>query len=176
MSAQNEHEEEIINESLPERLALKTTSYIGSPASLILHSVFFVGIFSLQKFGYAFDQIMLILTTIVSLEAIYLSIFIQITVNNQTKKIHAVSVDVEDISEDMEEISKDIDGIQEDVEEISKDVDDISEDVEDLSEELEKDDKEDAMNGVKIKKIELALEELLREIKSLQHAPHHHTT
>lgn len=154
--------------SLPEKLALKTTSYIGSPASLILHSVFFVGIFSLQYIGYGFDKIMLILTTIVSLEAIYLSIFIQITVNNQTKQILEVSEDIDEISEDVDEISEDIDDIQEDVEEISKDVDEISEDFEELSEEFEKDEKEDMENGEKIKNIELALEQLLREIQSLR--------
>ena len=166
-----------MNDSLPERLALRTTSYIGSPASLILHSIFFVGIFSLQRFGYQFDQIMLILTTIVSLEAIYLSIFIQITVNHQARRIREVGEDVEDISEDVEEISKDIDDIQEDVEEISKDVDDIQEDVEEISkdvddiqedvEEISKDDEGDEENGAKIKKIEQALEELLREVKAL---------
>ena len=86
-----------------EELALKTTKYIGSFYSLVFHSIFFVGIFTLQWFGFKFDQIMLILTTAVSLEAIYLAIFIQMTVNRHANKLAEVSEDVEDISEDVEE-------------------------------------------------------------------------
>lgn len=169
-----------------ERIALAAPRYIGSPVSLVLHSIFFVGIFALQWLGYTFEEIMLILTTVVSLEAIYLSIFIQITVNHQARKltevsedVEEISEDVEDISEDVEEISKDIDDIQEnveeiseDVEEISKDIDDIQEDVEDLGEEIEKDDQEYAterdQDKEKIKHIQSALEELLKEIKTIK--------
>ncbi|HCJ45866.1 MAG TPA: hypothetical protein DHV33_03025, partial [Candidatus Moranbacteria bacterium] len=83
-----------------EGFALHTTKHIGSPLSLVVHTCFFVGIFSLQWFGFGFDQIMLILTTAVSLEAIYLSIFIQMTINHQAHKLTAVSKDVEEISDD----------------------------------------------------------------------------
>ncbi len=162
-----------------ERIALGAPRYIGSPLSLILHSIFFVGIFTLQFFGFGFDQILLILTTVVSLEAIYLSIFIQMTVNHQARQIEEVSEDVEDISEDVEEISKDIEDISEDVEEISKDIDDIQENVEDISEDMEelgeeidKDDAEDTAkhqsNQEKIHHIQNTLEELLREIKTIK--------
>ncbi len=162
-----------------ERIALAAPRYIGSPVSLVLHSLFFVGIFTLQWAGYSFEEIMLILTTVVSLEAIYLSIFIQITVNHQAMKLTEVSADVEEISEDVEDISEDVEGISEDVEEISKDLDDIqedvkeiSEDVEDLGEELEKDDQEynaDRSQDIqKITHIQTALEELLREVKAMK--------
>jgi len=162
-----------------ERIALAAPRYIGSPVSLVLHSIFFVGIFALQWIGYTFEEIMLILTTVVSLEAIYLSIFIQITVNHQARKLTEVSEDVEEISEDVEEISEDVEGISEDVEEISKDIDDIqedvkeiSEDVEDLGEEIEKDDQEytaDRTHDIqKITYIQGALEELLREVKAMK--------
>ena len=148
-----------------EKLALATTHRIGSVTSLIIHTFFFVGIFSLQWLGFSFDQIMLILTTVVSLEAIYLAIFIQMTVNRQAHKLAEVSEDVEDISEDVEEISKDIDDIQEDMVE-------ISEDVEDIGEEMEKDDKELALkhkgDQEKILHIEIILKELLREIRELK--------
>src|SRR3989344_4671236 len=86
-----------------ENIAIGATRYIGSLPSLILHTFFFVGIFSLSVFGFTFDQIMLILTTAVSLEAIYLSIFIQMTVNRQSEQIAEVSEDVEEISEEIEE-------------------------------------------------------------------------
>lgn len=187
-----EQKENGSEQPLLERVALGAPRYIGSPVSLILHTIFFVGIFGLQFVGFGFDQIMLILTTVVSLEAIYLSIFIQMTVNHQAKQIEEVSEDVEeisedvegisedveeiskdiddiqedmeDISEDVEEISKDIDDIQEDVKEIGEDVDEISEDVEDLGEELEKDDKEySADRSQDVQKIE-KIESVLEEL------------
>ncbi len=155
-----------------EAFALAAPQYLGSPFSLILHTFFFVGIFVLQLFGFSFDQVMLILTTLVSLEAIYLSLFIQMTVNQHAKQIEEVSEDVEDISEDVEEISKDIDTLQEDVKEISEDVEDISEDVEDIGEEIEKDDREDAVERTedqqRIEKIESAIEILLQEIRTIK--------
>jgi len=146
------------NDSYLEQMALATTSYIGSFYSLVLHSIFFVGIFSLQWLGFSFDQIMLILTTVVSLEAIYLAIFIQMTVNHQARKLAEVSEDVEDISEDMEEISKDIDGIQEDVE-------DIGEDVEKGDETLALKHQRDQE---KVSHIENILKELLQEVRDLK--------
>lgn len=134
-----------------ERFALEAPKYLGSVPSLILHTIFFVGIFSLQWTGFSFDQIMLILTTVVSLEAIYLAIFIQMTVNRQAAQI-------EEVSEDVEEIGKDIDTIQEDVEE--------------LGEEIERDDKEDAAERTqdlrRIERLETVLEELLKEVRGMK--------
>lgn len=69
---------------------------------------------------------LLVLTTIVSLEAIYLAIFIQMTVNRQARELAEVSGDVEDIQEDIEEISHDVDEIQKDVDEIQEDVEEIN--------------------------------------------------
>lgn len=155
-----------------EALALAAPRYIGSPLSLVLHSIFFVGIFALQWIDYGFEEIMLILTTVVSLEAIYLSIFIQITVNHQARKLTEVSEDVEEISEDVEDISEDVEEISKDLGDIQEDMKEISEDVEDLGEEIEKDDQEyiaDRTHDIqKITHIQSALEELLREVKALK--------
>jgi uncharacterized membrane protein len=167
------------SESRLERLAFDAPRYLGSVPSLVLHTVFFVGIFGLQWLGFSFDQTMLILTTAVSLEAIYLALFIQMTVNRQAAQIEEVSEDVEelsenveDISEDVEEISKDIDTIQEDVKEISEDVEDISENVGELGEEIEKDDQEDAAERHqdlhRIERLETVLEELLKEVRGMK--------
>ena len=68
-----------------------------------------------------FDKVMLVLTTIVSLEAIYLSIFIQMTVNKHGEELEDVSLDIDEIQEDVDEIQKDVDEIQEDVEDIEED-------------------------------------------------------
>lgn len=172
--------------SFLEAFAMRATRHIGSTMSLVLHSAFFVGIFSLRWFGFSIENIMLILTTVVSLEAIYLSIFIQLTINKQSRQIEEVSEDVEEIQEDVEEISKDLDEIQEDVGEIQEEAKEISadvegiqghiesieENVEELSEELEKDDATDAAERTadmqKIDKIESVLEELLREVKRIK--------
>lgn len=123
----------------------RITTWVGSVPSLLVHTLVFAGSFAIAFLGYAdFDRVLLMVTTIVSLEAIYLAIFIQMTVNRQSKELHDVSEDVEEIQEEVEEISKDVDEIsedveeiQEDVEEISKDVDEISEDVEDIQEDVE---------------------------------------
>ncbi|MBP6889735.1 MAG: DUF948 domain-containing protein [Candidatus Moranbacteria bacterium] len=162
-----------------ETIALRTSQYIGSPPSLVIHTIFFIAIFCLAFFGFSLDQILLILTTLVSLEAIYLAIFIQMTVNQHAKQIEEVSEDVEELSEnidgigeDVEEISKDIDTIQGDVKEISEDVEEISEDVEELSEEIEKDDREDAAEQLEslkhIDRIENSLQALLQEIQDMK--------
>lgn len=153
-----------------EHIALVAPRYVGSPLSLILHSFFFVGIFALQWIGFAFDQIMLILTTVVSLEAIYLSIFIQMTVNHHSNKLAQVSEDVEDISEDVEDISEDVEEISKDIDTIHENVKDISEDVEDLGD--EKSDKKNcshhADESQKIEQIKNTLEKLLREIQTIK--------
>lgn len=97
-----------------EEFSKKITYWIGSPQSILFHTFFFVGIFSLRFFNVAPSDILLVLTTIVSLEAIYLSIFIQMTVNKHGEEL-------EEVSEDIDEIQKDVDEIQEDVEDIQKD-------------------------------------------------------
>ena len=112
-----------------EEFSKKATKWIGSPQSIVLHTIFFVGIFVLRFFGFTSSDVLLILTTVVSLEAIYLSIFIQMTVNR-----HA---------EELEEVSEDIEEMKVDVDEIQKDVDDIQEDIEDIGEEENKDERKD---------------------------------
>lgn len=120
-----------------ERLALRATRSIGSTESLLIHTALFITSFVLYFFGVPFEQILLVVTTIVSLEAIYLSIFIQMSVNRQARKLHAVARDVDEIQEDVEEIQKDVDEIQKDVDEIQEDVEEIQE--EDKEEEEKKD-------------------------------------
>ena len=75
-----------------------------------------------------FDRMLFVLTTIVSLEAIYLSIFIQMTINYTTASIHEVSEDIEEIQEDVGELQEDVEEISEDVGELQEDVEEINED------------------------------------------------
>ena len=116
----------------------KIVAWIGSPASVVLHTLAFVGFFAAALLNLvSFDRILLILTTLVSLEAIYLAIFIQMTVNQHTASLREVEEDIDEIQEDVEEISEDIDEIQEDMDEIQEDVEEIQEDVEEITEEEE---------------------------------------
>ena len=113
----------------------KTIAWVGSVFSLVLHTALFIGFFLLSLFGIvSWDVMLLVLTTIVSLEAIYLAIFIQMTVNRQAKELAEVSEDVEDIQEDIEGISQDVGEIQKDVEGIQEDVEEINDEAEEDSE------------------------------------------
>lgn len=101
---------------------------MGSVPSLYIHTILFVGFFALSWSGViSFDSMLLILTTLVSLEAIYLSLLIQMTVNENTRALREVEDDIDEIQEDVEELGEDIEEIQEDIEEISEDIDEMSE-------------------------------------------------
>jgi len=114
-----------------ENFSSKVIQGVGSIGSLIVHTILFMVFFVLFLFGIEIDKILLILTTIVSLEAIYLSIFIQMSVNIQTKKLNSVASDVEVIQKDVEEIQENVEEIQENVEEIQENVEEIQENTED---------------------------------------------
>lgn len=100
-----------------EKVSYNFTQWIGSPSSIVVHTLLFMGIFALRFFRFPTDQILLILTTAVSLEAIYLAIFIQMTVNRNTQSLEAVEEDIEDIQEDVEGIEDDVEDITEDISE-----------------------------------------------------------
>lgn len=123
-----------------EKISFKITSSVGTPTSIILHTLVFVGIFALRFLGVEVDQILLLLTTAVSLEAIYLAIFIQMTVNRNTESL-----------EDLEE-----------------EVDEISEDIEDIQEEDRKDDAEDRKAKISLKNLEDDIDRLLADIQTLK--------
>ena len=110
-----------------EKQAEGVTKWVGSPASIIAHTVFFGTAFLAAGLGLIpIDRMLLALTTLVSLEAIYLAIFIQMTINRQSEALA-------EVEQDIDEIQQDIDEIQEDVEEIGEDVEELGEDVEEIS-------------------------------------------
>ncbi|OGG60641.1 hypothetical protein A2765_03630 [Candidatus Kaiserbacteria bacterium RIFCSPHIGHO2_01_FULL_56_24] len=145
-----------------QKTALGITRAVGSPVSIIIHSILFLASFGLAAWGLLdFDRMLLILTTVVSLEAIYLAIFIQMTINYQGQSIAEVQEDVGEIQEDVEEL-------QEDVEEISEDVGEISEDVEEMSEEDAKEEAEGDKQEKAIAAIHSDLQRLLVDIEKLK--------
>jgi len=134
-----------------EKITLKIIHGVGSVNSLIIHTILFILSFVFILLGFNATIVLLILTTVVSLEAIYLSILIQMSVNLQSKKLSDIQEDVDDIQEDVEEI-------QEDVEEIQKDVEEIQDD----EEEEDEDDDSD------LQEIKKTLEKLMKEVVDLK--------
>ncbi len=144
------------------RTALNTTRWLGSVASIGIHTLLFSSAFLFAYLGYIpFSDMLLILTTIVSLEAIYLAIFIQMTVNYTTQSIEEVSEDIEEMQEDVEEIQEDIDEIQEDV-------DELQEDVEEFTEDESEDEKRKTEQKKTLAQIQTDLSKLMEDIAKLQ--------
>ena len=112
-------------------------NWIGSVQSLIVHTLFFAGSFSLILFGFEPASVLLVVTTIVSLEAIYMAIFIQMAVNRNTQSLDAVEEDIDEIQEDVDEIQEDVEEIQKDVDEIEKDVDEIEKDIDEIQKDVD---------------------------------------
>ncbi len=149
------------------RVATQATHSIGSTGSIVVHTALFLFAFSLYFFGFDFDKILLVVTTIVSLEAIYLAIFIQMSVNKQAQDLDEVAQDVDEIQKDVEEIQEDVEEIQEDVEEIEKDVDEIQEDVEEISEEDTETTGEQS-EEITLAHIQTLLSQLAQDVKDLK--------
>ena len=136
--------------------------WIGSVPSLIFHSVLFTGFLILTiAEPTARDSVLLVWNTIVSLEAIYLAIFIQFTVNRNTRSLEEVEDDIDEIQEDVEELGEDVDEIQEDIEELSEDIEEISEDV-------DEDEKRDLKQAVTLDQLTSDIRRILDEVESLK--------
>lgn len=104
---------------------------IGSVPSIVIHTALFAAAFLLAVLGIiAWEMMLLVLTTVVSLEAIYMAIFIQIAVNRNTEQLREVEQDIDEIQEDVEELGEDLEDIQEDIEEIQEDVEEMTEEEE----------------------------------------------
>lgn len=137
-----------------EKLALSITKWLGTPWSLIVHTILFLGVPSLVLIGFDLRLVSILFTTWLSIEAIYLAIFIQMTVNRNTESL-------EEVEEDIEEIQEDVEGLEGDVEEISEEIEDIQ--AEDVKEDLEEAQAKDSL-----KNIEEDLEKLQNDISSLR--------
>ena len=73
-----------------DKLSDKVTCWMGTTNSIVAHTIFFVTALGLILVGVSADIVLLVLTTLVSLEAIYLAIFIQRTVNKQQEDINNI--------------------------------------------------------------------------------------
>lgn len=115
----------------------KVIRWVGSVPSLVAHTAIFAAALLAIAGGLEAATVMLVLTTAVSLEAIYLSILIQMALNRQSAALAAVEEDVHEIQEDVEGIGEDVDEIQKDVDEIQEDVGEIQEDVEGIEKDVD---------------------------------------
>lgn len=101
-----------------QKTALKVTRWVGSPQSIVAHTLVFAACFAAVWANVLpFDRMLLILTTVVSLEAIYLAIFIQMSVNAQGEALSEVEHDIDEIQEDIDEIQEDVEEVLESEEE-----------------------------------------------------------
>ena len=160
----------------------RATNWIGSTVSLVIHTFLFLFSFLLGLFGVNWDRVLLVLTTLVSLEAIYLAIFIQIGVNRTNQSLKDVEEDIEEIQEDVGELQEDVEEIQEDVGEIQEDVVEIQDDFDDVQKDFSqiqgkmegpKNNNMSAQQAVKIPQdgmaqIERKLADILKEIEKLR--------
>ncbi len=161
-----------------ESLAIKLTYHIGTPLSVALHTLVFVAIFSLYFIGVEMEHILLVLTTAVSLEAIYLSIFIQMSINRTTESLEVVHENVDEIAKDVDEIQEDVEDLEGNVVEISKDIDVIQENVEGIGDEVEEISKDiDEIQGTDekadptlamLKTVDAELRKISREVEILR--------
>lgn len=138
-----------------QRTALALTHWIGSPQSIAIHTAVFLLSFITVWFGvFSFDRMLLVLTTLLSLEAIYLSLFIQMTVNYTTQSIA--------------EVEQNIDEIQEDVGEIQEDIGELQEDVSEMSEDEQAEQETEAKQKKTLDEIHAGLQKLMQEVERLQ--------
>jgi hypothetical protein len=99
----------------------KITQWVGTPSSIFLHTIFFtiMIVWAWLDTNNA-ERLLLILTTVVSLEAIYLGIFVQMTVNFQGRQLNEVKVAMEEVQESVEEVQESVDEVQETVVDIQE--------------------------------------------------------
>lgn len=156
-----------------EVLSTKATSWVGSIESLLVHTGLFALAFTLGVIGVDWDRVLLVLTTIVSLEAIYLAIFIQMTVNRNTASLEEVEEDIEAIQEDVDEIQEDVEEMQADVDEIQSDVDEIQHDVDEIQHDVDEIEKqedvtEEATVVATLETIKTQIDELAKVVNTLK--------
>ena len=150
-------------------LVERITSWTGSVASLVIHSLAFAACGLVGAFGLAeWNTVLLILTTAVSLEAIYLALFIQMTMNRQAASLKNVEEDVDEIQKDIDEIQVDVDEIQGDVDEIQEDVDEIQKDVDEIQEDEEEEITRDGTQQKMLGEITSHLQALMNEVDRLK--------
>lgn len=153
----------------PKLMFEHVTTWVGSISSLIVHTIFFATSFTVGFIGIvSWDTVLLVLTTIVSLEAIYLAIFIQMSVNRNSESLREVEENVDEIQEDVDEIQEDIEDLGEEVKELGQDVEEIHDDIEELSEEETKDEERKRQQASTLEDLTKNIHKLLADLETLK--------
>ncbi len=140
---------------LVDKFSDRITHWVGSTTSLVLHTLFFGLAFAAHwLFAWPFDLILLVLTTIVSLEAIYLALFIQRSVNQQALRLHYVEENLDDIEESIDEVERNLDEVEEAIDDVEESLTETEGDIADIPTDT-------------VKKLEQPLDEVVDEIKQL---------
>ena len=72
-----------------EKISDGVIGWVGSIQSLMAHTLLFATCFLLPVFDIVpMDKMLLVLTTVLSIEAIYMAIFIQMAVNKSNERIY----------------------------------------------------------------------------------------
>lgn len=85
-----------------EKVALKITQGIGTSTSLVLHTIVFA-MFLAAMFVFDPSKVLLVFTTALSMEAIYLTIFVQMSLNKHSHILSEVHENVDELMEEEEE-------------------------------------------------------------------------
>ena len=126
-------------------IADRATTWVGSTPSLIVHTLFFLCSFlGHALFKWDYSEILLTLTTVVSLEAIYISIFIQRAVNQQSVRLQDVEESIDEVEESITEVEKSLDEVEESITEVEKSIDEVEESIDEVEKSIE--DVEDALD------------------------------
>lgn len=99
----------------------KMINWVGTTQSLIIHSIFFIIMLCLPIFGVNSSYSLLFLTMMVSLEAIYLNIFIQMGINRHADEQKQTRLVLSTVQETIEDVQETMEDVQEDVQEIMED-------------------------------------------------------
>lgn len=128
-----------------EKLAVTVTEWLGTPISIAVHTAVFILAFLSYFLGVQFEIVLLVMTTFLSIEAIYLSLFIQLSVNVTKQSIEGVEEDLGEIQEDVQgleggfgEIQEDFEGLEGNVKKIRRNVEELEADVENISEDIDR--------------------------------------
>ncbi len=89
-----------------EKISYKLAKLIGSPFCLVLHIALFGGFFILRSLGIIPNAVLIMLATVVGLEAIFLIIFVQMSVKNNTKSLIQLQEKIDQIQQEEEEVHK----------------------------------------------------------------------
>ena len=110
MAARKKKKKKLLLKDIPDILV----KWVGTTESLLVHSaVFLLSFLSHWIFHLSLDLVLLVLTTVVSLEAIYLAIFIQRSVNQQSTRLEDVEDALDDVEESLDDVEESIDDVEE---------------------------------------------------------------